>query len=164
MADAQFPRVYHGSRVKAGVLVLVCAGFVGLGWWLIGLGSVPTEAIGWSSMTICGVFGLLWLVGIFWPNHLTIERDGFTVKQWFLPEKRYRFQDIAALGVSRRQRFPMVVWTYKKRSEVLGEVKAALGQANDYDAYLPVGWQVSADVIAEQITLARQSYLSHASN
>jgi len=160
MSENAAARTHYGSRWKAGVFFLVCLAFVGVGWWLVRLGTIRTEVIGWLSIGVFGAFALLWLIAIIVPNKLTIHPDGFSVKQWFLPDKPYKFDDIAALGVSRRQRIPMVVWTYKNRSEVLGSVKAALGQPNDYDAYLPVGWQVSSERIAQQITLARQLYVS----
>jgi hypothetical protein len=147
---------YRGSRLKATLGVALCAGFVLLGrWLLLDASSFRDMFAGWLSIVVFGPMLVLWLGAVITPMRLTISTDGFTFRQPFLPKKHYQWDRIDNLWAEQLRLSSIVAWTYKIRPKGLARVKSLIGQPNSYDGYLPFGWTVAADEIAQDLNNAR---------
>jgi hypothetical protein len=150
--------VYYGSRWKAAVGSVLCLAFIALGYWLIHFSTIKSIIAGWLAIIVFGAFFPLWVAAIFRPNRLSITNEGFSVRQVLFGTRKYYWMDVEQISVCGRYAANLVVWTYKVRPKKLAKFKAVIGQPNDYDGYLPAGWQISASDIAAEMNAARQNF------
>lgn len=100
----------------------------------------------------------LWPAAIGRPNRVEITNEGFSVRQVFFGTKTYFWNDIEQIGVPGRGVSKLVCWTYKVRPQKLAFFEAIMGRSNNYDGYLPAGWRVSANEVAEEMHAASADF------
>lgn len=143
----------RGSRKKAALLILGCAGFVGVGWVLTTSTGTPTRPaewhhlVGWMTIALFTTFGLIGLGMLVRPRKLIIGRNGFLLKTPFRT-KSYIFSEIDDIWVRYYRGSGSVVWSNKQD-------KGSLSRAFwGFDGSLPGGWETSAEELAAELRTA----------
>ncbi|HZV58040.1 MAG TPA: hypothetical protein VFF89_10215 [Sphingobium sp.] len=150
--------MYEGSRKRAAYGVAGCLIAILVGWLIAhsdGTSRTPASvqhAVGWLTIILFGLFGLMSGTALLVPPRLWIEKDGFTFKTPWREKKYRRWQDINEIWVLNQQRISFVVWTTNAQSG--GLTRSTFG----YDETLRGGWAASAEEIAYELNVAKERF------
>lgn len=116
------PRMMRSARWRSILVVLLCAGFFAFSYYSIDARLVPEnppEKDFWNGvfwMTVSGICFAAFLPSVFVPTRVTMDSEGFTVRNFWRGEKIYRWKDIAHFDITPGS-YPMVYWLDKVRKE-----------------------------------------------
>lgn len=116
------PRSFRSARWRSVLVVLLAAGFVAFSYAMMHSGETRDASAARNYWT-----GLFWVVvgsicfiaflpSVFRPTRVTMDSEGFTVRNFWRGEKRYRWRDIAYFDITYGSH-PMVYWLDKVRPE-----------------------------------------------
>lgn len=112
------PRMFRSARWRSVLVVLLAAGFAAFSYGMMHAGDTKEASAArnyWSGLfwlVVAATCFVAYLPSVFRPTRVTMDSEGFTVRNVWRGEQRYRWRDISHFNIE-GLRYPIVVWVNK---------------------------------------------------